>query len=139
MANRKISCCNCGSDSHDILTETSGNRGLDFIAQKQSIVVCKECGLVFINPQHDDNDYADYYKHFSRSTPVTLSSQEVLDKNKYRKIHANFLADTIAESDILNNLKLLDIGCGLGAFLHFCRELGFRVEGIEQSQTDIFR
>jgi SAM-dependent methyltransferase len=137
MAQRQIKCCNCGSVDHDILTVIRGNRDVDIIASEHYIVVCMDCGLVFINPQHDDEDYAEYYKCFNRNSQVNYSRQEVLDKHRYRRIHAEFLASVLATRVIPENPRLLDVGCGLGSFMHFCMELGFQAEGLEQSITDV--
>ena len=39
------------------------------------MVICKECGLVFLNPQHDETDYIRYYTDFNIRERVDINKK----------------------------------------------------------------
>ncbi len=135
MGQHYIDCVNCESKDHRELVKARGNRGVDFIAPEHHVVVCENCGLVFINPQHDDRDYDRFYEvlNYKKETQ-TLSPEEILGKHTFKKIPLKFLVDYLQSSKILDTRRrVLDVGCGFGMVIHFMEKCGLQAEGLEQS------
>lgn len=112
-----------------------GNRGVDFIASEHHVVVCENCGLVFINPQHDDQDYDRFYQvlNYKKDTKAE-STDEILSKHAFKKIPLKFLVDYLQSSKVIeNHPRVLDVGCGFGMVIHFMQKFGLKAEGLEQS------
>lgn len=132
MSSLIISCINCGSFNHHILVRSRNyeSYNFDFLDKYLHIVVCKNCGLTFINPQGSEDDYQRYYRESgNREGAVRASKEQMLEKKKYQKLSAKWLAGKIKPR---KDMKVLDVGCGLGTFLFWLKELGFeKVEGLE--------
>lgn len=139
MGQRIIDCVNCGSKKFKKLTEVQGNRGVDFISQKHHVAICENCGLVFINPQHDDQDYDRFYKVFNyKKDKKSISREEIVAKHTFKKIPLKFLVDYLKSVDILDSRpRVLDVGCGFGMVIHYMKEFGLKAEGLEQSTAAV--
>ena len=139
MGQRLIDCVNCQSKDHKKLVIARGNRGVDFIAAEHPVVVCSSCGLVFLNPQHDDQDYDKFYKALNFKKEIKAGSpEEILHKHKFKKIPIKFLVDYLQAKKILEDHPLaLDVGCGFGMVIHFMKQFGLRAEGLEQSEDAV--
>jgi 2-polyprenyl-3-methyl-5-hydroxy-6-metoxy-1,4-benzoquinol methylase len=135
MEQRYIDCANCASKDHKELVKVRGNRGVDFIAQEHHVVVCQNCGLVFINPQHDDRDYDRFYKIFNyKKEKKAISREEILARYTFKKIPLKFLVDFMQSGHFLETRpRILDIGCGFGMVIYFMNDFGLKAEGLEQS------
>jgi len=93
--------------------------------EKFTIVSCKRCGLVFVNPRPTTEEIHDYYPKEFYS--VHLSAEELLQETKSR---------TAAKLALFQNLpagRLLDIGCQKGEFLFEAQQKGWDVYGLEFS------
>ncbi len=103
-------CLNCNSKK---LNKLSGY-------EKDYLVKCKDCGLVFSQktPIHEEliQYYEDTYTRDDYLSPITVKRyNEVLDVfEKYRKTN-----------------KLLDLGSGVGYFLEVAKQRGWEVYGTE--------
>ncbi len=76
MGQYQINCKNCGSKNHRLLVRVKGDRQVNFISDIHNVVVCEDCGLAFLNPQHDDEDYAKYYTYYAVKTPISSPPAE---------------------------------------------------------------
>jgi 2-polyprenyl-3-methyl-5-hydroxy-6-metoxy-1,4-benzoquinol methylase len=134
VGRRSVVCAVCGSDKKQLLTVAHGNRGLPYIAEDHDVMVCESCGLVYLDPQHAESDYARYYASADYA-PITASPKAVLRRQDYRRIQASYLIDTInkVKASPLSELSVLDIGCGPGVLLYHLREAGMNVTGLEAS------
>lgn len=133
MGRRVIPCINCGSEVQRPLLSVYGNRGAAFIEREHRVVVCEQCGLGFLNPQHEETDYARYYASLNYA-PICISGAEMLHRSAYRKVQAAFLLDTLARfwpSRTLSHLTALDVGCGPGILLALMRAQLPKAEGLE--------
>ncbi len=108
---------------------------IDYTVSKEyfSIVECKGCGFVFTNPRPNDSDLGKYYKsetYISHSD----SSKGIVNK-LYKLVRKVTLKQKLKQiQPYLENNKLLDIGCGTGAFLNYCKLSGVDVLGIEPDE-----
>lgn len=119
-----ISCAVCDSQNYKP------------IFQKQSfrLVRCENCGLVYVNPRLSDKDLNQTYtqEYYNEELLLKVSSDPMTQKRAEERL--NELAKHIKHDDInKNNISLLDVGCGLGSFLHLASKKGWRCIGVDPS------
>jgi 2-polyprenyl-3-methyl-5-hydroxy-6-metoxy-1,4-benzoquinol methylase len=98
-----------------------------------NIVSCNQCGFLFTNPRPDSNSIGKYYQS------ENYISHSNTKKGIVNKIY-HFIKKIAINSkiELLEGLKpaskrLLDIGCGTGAFLGEINKRGWDATGIEPS------
>ncbi|MEP6977174.1 MAG: class I SAM-dependent methyltransferase [Thermoleophilia bacterium] len=115
---RLIDCPLCGSGDHRQL----------FVKRGYTFVRCRECRLVFANPQVDEARAIDRYGSSMSAelwTEVLLSERQLeLDRPKFEAIAAEL-------EPFRGKGRLLDVGCSIGLFLDVARQRGFDGTGIE--------
>ena len=106
--------CLCKS-RNDILLSLTDRTCLDFVT-----VVCKNCGLIRAKKYYRDEDVNDFYKNFYRKVfgeypqPDDFFNKQKIDS----KLRFNLLNEY--KNQELRNLKIVDIGGGVGGILdHF--------------------
>lgn len=119
-----VNCDLCGYNEHEVL-ERRGRFNLPV-----TNVVCKRCGLVFINPRMEEEEYRhfnleDYRRIYKKPEEPT---DEFVNYQLYRgKVIFNFLAEYIKPKT-----RVLDVGCTVGGVLGiFVQRLNCEVYGIE--------
>jgi 2-polyprenyl-3-methyl-5-hydroxy-6-metoxy-1,4-benzoquinol methylase len=96
------------------------------------IVECERCGFRFTNPRPDPDDLGQYYES-EDYTPHQDTSQGLID-TLYRWVRLYTLR---SKRRLITSLvsappgRLLDFGCGTGAFLAHCRSHGWAACGLE--------
>ena len=106
----------------------------EFLTQEDfQIYECQRCGLLFTEPKPNKNRIGDYYKseaYYSHQEnkkgfiPKVYESIKAINlKNKYKMATAGKTIGT-----------LLDIGCGVGDFIHFAEQKGWLCTGVEPSE-----
>ena len=116
-----VSCYLCGSKQTDPFLKASGFQH----------VRCKECGLVYVNPRLQDHIIDAFYQSdayqfmFDNMLIKSLDYRlEVIAPRKFKSV-AGFFEN--------RKPKLLDVGCGIGEFLHVAQANGWDGVGIEFS------
>jgi SAM-dependent methyltransferase len=115
---RRIACPLCGSDSHAQL----------FVKRGFTFVRCRDCSLVFSNPQVDESLVLEEYRAGSANDlwvdVLTSERQLELDRAKFARI-LDELEPYRGEG------RLLDVGCSIGLFLRLAVDRGWTGRGIE--------
>lgn len=106
-------------------------------------VMCKSCGFVMTNPRPTEAALEDFYKNHYRDFYFSYpdpAAEEYISSNNYKIAHARadwlveFLTPVIHD---LDNMQILDIGCGEGALLKSIRQRCSKAQlfGIEPDPT----
>jgi SAM-dependent methyltransferase len=99
-----------------------------------NIVSCTHCGFVFTNPIPDKEELGKYYQsddYISHSD----TSKGLISK-AYKAVRAYALRKKLAMvSDLVPRGTMLDYGCGTGSFLSLAKSKGWKVRGVEPSDT----
>lgn len=120
-----VKCDICGSDDYRVVAE-KGRFGLSV-----RNVICKRCGLVYVNPRMDEKESADFYSkdyrklYFDTDTPTENYAQidHLRAKDRFR-----FLEERVS---LPHAGYVLDIGCSTGAYLRHLTDRGWTAFGIE--------
>ncbi len=147
---KTIPCEVCGSNQHQHLFE--GWDRVFGIPGKFNLVECRECGLIFINPQPDAEALKAYYPEvYYASNPSHYREYSWLRK-KVLQTYSGYqcsgrpLQSPIALRKVLlfpfrirykdaipfvEGGKILDIGCGNGTELYKLKAMGWDAHGVE--------
>ncbi len=128
----KVNCNFCEADNYKIC----------YVKDGYNIVQCNVCGLVYVNPrlaQEDVNSLynEDYFtgKGFDESVQYKKEFEELSDKITLLDWDAATIKEMLEDGNPgRDKFNLLDIGCGMGLFLHKAKKIGFEVEGLELSE-----
>ena len=147
---RVIPCDVCGSDDPLFLFESRDR--IFGLPGTFNVVRCRECGLLFINPQPELEELKDYYpgnyydSHSSRFREYSGLKRTVLETYYgYGKASNASLFVRLARKVIVLPLRvwygnaipfrgggrLLDIGCGNGTELYRLKTMGWETYGVE--------
>ena len=99
MKRKKIDCAVCGSDRSELLVVARGNRGLNYIAAEHPVVICLDCGLVYLNPQHSAEDYESYYA-LEDYKPIKTAPDVFLRRHIYRRIRISYRNGSYSASEV---------------------------------------
>lgn len=99
-----------------------------------NIVQCTNCTFTFTNPRPDSNEIGKYYQsdiyishHANKGGFIPWVYRSIRDIQFVNKTD-------IIKKHINRHISLLDIGCGTGAFLEYCKKLNWNVIGVEPDQ-----
>lgn len=104
-----------------------------FLTQEPfDIMVCEDCGLLYTTPKPSDEKIGDYYK--SEAYYSHQENKKGFIPRVYEAVKSVNLKHKIAIAT-QGKLpgRLLDIGCGVGDFLHFAEQNGWQCTGAEPS------
>ena len=94
-----------------------------------SIKKCKNCGLIYSNPQPRPFDIQDHYG-------IPPEDYWRPDEFDWDKSHFSEQIKTVKKLLFFEKgMKALDIGCGVGKSMKSLEEAGFKASGIESSET----
>ena len=127
-----VECAICGSADHELLAARASHN------IQAKTVICRRCGLVFLNPRMTRQEYEKFY-----STPAyrkLCSNAEVpteeLDRRSLRGAEEKFafFAKSINLS-AFRRKKFLDVGCSAGYLPFAFKRHGWAAEGLEPTGT----
>jgi 2-polyprenyl-3-methyl-5-hydroxy-6-metoxy-1,4-benzoquinol methylase len=111
----KVTCNLCGSNNFKVVEEDQ----LPF-----RVLRCKNCSLVFVHPHPDYIELKEHYDkgYYSAWVDVQREKRIRMWSNRLKKLKKFRFGG-----------KLLDVGCGEGAFLQLAKKDGWKISGTEMS------
>ena len=105
-----------------------------FLTQEPfDIMVCEDCGLLYTTPKPSDEKIGDYYK--SEAYYSHQENKKGFIPRVYEAVKSVNLKHKIAiATQGKEPGRLLDIGCGVGDFLHYAEQNGWQCTGAEPSE-----
>jgi SAM-dependent methyltransferase len=103
--------------------------GIPFDRFEQRVVICKDCGMIYVNPYLTDMDLEKYYA-FMSSYEYSKETFEYAIPHKNRSLQqSNYILSQLAKRG-----SVLDVGCSIGYTLNLFKKDGFqKVLGIDPS------
>jgi 2-polyprenyl-3-methyl-5-hydroxy-6-metoxy-1,4-benzoquinol methylase len=105
----------------------------DYLVSKKNFTIqqCNSCGFRLTNPRPTAKHIGEYYK--SEDYVSHNDSGGGIINTAYRAVRSYTLQSKLSLINKLNNGsgRILDVGCGTGAFLETCRKGGWVVMGME--------
>ncbi|MPM31000.1 Ubiquinone biosynthesis O-methyltransferase [bioreactor metagenome] len=134
---KEINCIGCESNEYEIIwigNQSISEDNKELINPIRRWVQCKKCGLIYVNPQPEEDVLNKYYS--------------IIAKEKFGGIYGNiddrfnFLVDLA--NDRLSKIEsynkgektLLDIGAGVGTFVGTALDRGWDATGLELTPED---
>ena len=115
-----INCPICEQDNAELL----------FDKDALSVVICKRCQLRYVNPRVNrqtlEGVYTETYYPPDKVERIRTDNMEWLQMTERL---------TELEKQHRSKGRLLDVGCGIGTFLHLVREQGWEPYGIDPSKS----
>lgn len=104
-----------------------------------SIVKCKMCGLIYVNPRlHQDELHEIYHEKYFDNPAFVNKKDKLFGYHQYLKDKKLIIATFKKQLKNINRFskkgKLLDVGCAHGFFLEIAKKNGWDVQGIEISK-----
>lgn len=126
---RYVKCNLCGSDEHVVIDSHRKGKYAKPEAEVRA-VICKTCGLVYLNPQLDDVELHDLYStNYAGTKPDAPNEKLVRMKETGVEMILRWLDGRVNLYDKPG--KVLDIGCGMGSLLGGFQKRGWEAYGIE--------
>ncbi|MBN1610324.1 MAG: class I SAM-dependent methyltransferase [Polyangiaceae bacterium] len=121
-------CISCGCSSHFHVLEKADPASREPLVLEQ----CARCGIVYLRG-YDSTFQAELYDYYADSMdkPASLLFRE-LNRRRYRE-----LLDVFGTKLASARRRLLDVGCGYGAFVAEARGRGWDATGIDLSEAAV--
>jgi 2-polyprenyl-3-methyl-5-hydroxy-6-metoxy-1,4-benzoquinol methylase len=128
-------CHLCGSDDTRLLFQlpVPEHHKDHYALNTWNIVRCNRCGLIYENPQPDEQSLRKFYTFETHEDRRFVDSWFIGEAEHMHTIWRRYLA---AMSKYIRQGELLDVGCGAGSFLVEAQKQGFSVAG--QDIADFF-
>jgi SAM-dependent methyltransferase len=126
MDMQRVRCNLCGADNPLLVLE--GPDRLHHLPGAFRLVRCAECGLIYQNPQLDPQEVLSYYPSDYHSYYIPVAEEKSWFRRFDRRwgVKRRCLA---VQKRVRKTGRLLDVGCGTGAFLQGMHALGWQVYG----------
>ena len=94
---------------------------------ERNVYWCNACSYGFVNPLPDDSFLATHYSKEYRSKAIFSDAYVQIMQNR-AKAQLEYITNAIGT---LPKGRIIDIGCGIGAFVRLCNASGFAALGVE--------
>lgn len=113
---RYVKCNLCGQGETEVVQEAES---------PFKVVRCRNCGLVFTNPQPEAKLIEDHYQegYYREWIEKQMKKRISMWKKRLKELKGYRVRG-----------RLLDVGCGLGTFLKLAEEEKFEIQGTELSE-----
>jgi SAM-dependent methyltransferase len=129
-----VDCPLCGKNQWAVLVE-AGDPLIHTPASRITVVQCRDCGLSFTNPRPAPESIAQFYPADYAPHQSVSQARPSRTAGKHRPLlRLRFLGRPSPGRD-----RLLDFGCGSGAFLQWMHHLGWKVTGLDASPAAVGR
>ena len=123
-----VPCCICQRSDFELLSRK------DRYGLYMPVVICRYCGLIQTNPRMNQDSYSQFYRQEYRKlyngVEIPTEGFFAVEYKRGRAIY-----DYLIRKNILPGLSLrpfvLEVGCSAGGILHYFREKGCRVKGVD--------
>jgi 2-polyprenyl-3-methyl-5-hydroxy-6-metoxy-1,4-benzoquinol methylase len=123
-----VTCNLCGSDD-SVLIDARRRDSYRHPEAEVRAVICKTCGLVYLNPRLDDIERHDLYSTGTSNVPHAPDEKYAQMKEAGAELILRRLNERVPLHDKAG--KVLDIGCGTGSLLGGFQKRGWETYGIE--------
>lgn len=120
-----VRCAFCEADDVERLGHFS------FAKRRLTVVRCKRCGLIYVNPRFSSQMMNEYFQHYRDIRPDIV---EYYRRNIQPKLAHDL--QRLQEIAPQNRGRLLDVGCCYGFFLDGARALGWTPTGVEIAEQN---
>lgn len=127
-----VKCPFCRSNNYKIIYKKNIETGSKIGRIKLSNVMCKKCGLMYMNPRPNSRFWLDYYKNEKTSSANTFHS--IQNDDRHSLLSEELEKFLLKQLKHKKNGKFLDVGCGQGDLLLKLNLSGWELWGLEQSK-----
>lgn len=133
-----IPCDTCGSTLFRPVLKKKSSKNEEF-----TVVKCRNCGLVQVNPQPDFSDVSKYYsdEYFTQRTDRGYDnyySDKIRSEiERVFQLNLKDLRFNEWEEKLPRKGRTIDIGCAAGYFVKFMQGKGWKSEGIEIAEGPV--
>ena len=123
-------CPWCGSKNAQLHIEL---KDLFLTQEPFKILECKDCGLLYTTPRPNKDEIGKYYQsneYYSHQENKEGFIPKIYEKVKSINLRNKYKIAT----EKTTRGKILDIGCGVGDFLHTMEQQGWECTGVEPSE-----
>jgi len=125
-------CAVCKGSEFDKISEK------DRFGVNLSLVICRDCGLIHINPRLTEDSYADFYENFYNGIHLGSELDEDWYQGCYEKGEEIFsFLESEGYISRLENKLALEVGCAAGGIIHYFKDQGFEVKGTDLSGSRV--
>lgn len=128
-----VCCCLCGSEGEAYLESVRNSMAMEM--GLFDLVVCQNCGLVWVNPRPKPERMIEFYPETYWDKVDVVSSSRGLGPRLQRwfiRIRLKQIVK-IVKKFVGQNGKILDVGCGTAEITHIMNSNGFDAIGIDFS------
>ncbi|OGV41903.1 MAG: hypothetical protein A2X46_17780 [Lentisphaerae bacterium GWF2_57_35] len=128
-----VPCCICDGRDFEALS-TRDRYGL-----YMPVVICRQCGLIQTNPRMTQESYSEFYNaeylqlYMGEEIPRPYFFASQLEKG--RRIFAYLSTQPLSKP--LATMSVLEVGCGAGGILHYFKQQGCSVQGIDLGAENV--
>ncbi len=121
-----VDCAICNSKESNSISYK------DRFGLENKTVICKKCGLVYLNPRMNQMAFNEFYdKEYRKLYRGKLEPDLNFFENQFKKGEKifSYLNKTLGLKP--KNLKVLEIGCGAGGILKYFKDQGCIIKGLD--------